>query len=257
MSIVNIVIVLLAGITAGFINTLAGGGSLITLPLLIALGLPSAVANGTNRIALMVENISAIGSFKKRGYFNYRLGITLGIPAIFGAILGSHLAINLPESTFNRILAFTMLIMLALIIWNPTGKYKGKVTELSVKRKNAAILIFFLIGIYGGFIQAGVGIIIITALSLITGLSLVKINNIKVFVIAFYLLSSLIIFIIKGNVNWFVGLILAIGNGTGAWLASSMAVKRGEIIVKIILIIAVLLLAGNLLGIKLPALPFP
>src|SRR6056297_3750267 len=248
MSILNIVLILIAGTAAGFMNTLAGGGSLITLPALITLGLPSAVANGTNRIALMIQNIVAISNFKNKGYFNSKLSFMLGIPAVLGSIIGARLAISLADAVFNRILAIVMVIMLALILWNPTKKYKKIKEKLNGKNKVIAIIAFFFVGIYGGFIQAGVGIIIITTLTLLTGFSLVKINSIKVFVVAIYMVSSLLIFIFSGNVNWILGLILAVGNGFGAWLGSTLAVKRGEKIVKVVLTVAVLMMAANLLG---------
>ncbi len=248
MSILNIVLILLAGTAAGFINTLAGGGSLITLPALITLGLPSAVANGTNRIALMIQNIVAISNFKSKGYFHFKLSFMLGIPAVLGSIIGARLAISLADAVFNHILAIVMVIMLILILCNPTKKYKKIKEKLTKKNKVISIIAFFFVGIYGGFIQAGVGIIIITTLTLITGFSLVKINSIKVFVVAIYMVSSLLIFIFSGNINWILGLILAVGNGFGAWLGSTLAVKRGEKIVKVVLTVAVLMMAANLLG---------
>ena len=249
LSFLHILLILLAGTAGGFINTLAGGGSLITLPALIFLGLPSAVANGTNRIAIMVQNLVAIGNFKQKGYSNFKLSIMLGLPAIIGAIIGSQLAVSLPEAIFNQILAVVMVIMLGLILWNPTRKSKQATENISHQRKTIAIGTFFLIGIYGGFIQAGVGIIIITALSLITGSSLVKINSIKVSIVAIYMLFSLTVFILNGKINWGLGFILAVGNSLGAWLGSTLAVAKGEKIVKVVLTIAVLIMAGNLLGV--------
>jgi len=247
MNILQIILILIAGTAGGFINTLAGGGSLLTLPVLIFLGLPSAVANGTNRIALMIQNIIAVSNFKSKGYFNPRLGLMLAIPAVIGSIIGARMAILLPDLVFNRILALVMILMLGLILWNPTGKLSQTRENLSQKRQITAIITFFFIGIYGGFIQAGVGFIIITALTLITGLSLVNINSIKVFVILIYMFSSLFVFIYSGNVNWLLGLILAVGNGFGAWLGSTVAVKKGDKWVKIVLVIAVVLMAGNLI----------
>jgi hypothetical protein len=249
LTITDIILILAAGTAGGFINTMAGGGSLIALPLLIFLGLPSAVANGTNRIALMVENLTAVSNFKSRGYSNFSLSIKLGIPAVIGSIIGARLAITLPDEIFNQILAVVMFIMLGIILWNPTKKFTEAKENLSFKRQLAAVAAFFFIGIYGGFVQAGVGIIIIAALSLITGLSLIKINSIKVLVVAIYMLSSLLVFILNDKVNWTLGLTLAVGNGFGAWLASTLAVKRGEKLIKGVLTFAVIMMALNLLGV--------
>lgn len=247
MNPVKILIILVAGTAAGFINTLAGGGSLLTLPALIFAGLPSAVANGTNRIAIMIQNIIAISNFKNKGYSNFRLGLMLAIPAIIGSLIGARLAISLPDNIFNNILAIAMLVMLVLILWNPTRKFSKIEENLSRNRKIGAVITFFFVGIYGGFIQAGVGLIIITALTLITGLSLVKINSIKVFVVGVYMVSSLLVFIFSGNVDWLYGLILAVGNGFGAYLGSTFAVEKGDKWIRVVLVIAVVIMAVNLL----------
>lgn len=249
MSILNVVLILVAGIAAGFLNTVAGGGSLITMPTLIFLGLPSAVANGTNRIALMVQNIVAVTNFRRKGFFNLKLSVMLGIPAVFGSIVGSRLAISLPDELFNRILAVVMIIVLGLIIWNPKKKESGNAETLLPKNRLTAMIAFFFVGIYGGFIQAGTGFIVITTLTLLTGFSLVRINSLKVFVIAMYMFSSLMVFIISGNVDWILGLTLAVGNATGAWLGSNFAVSKGDKWIRVILVVTVVAMAAKLFGI--------
>lgn len=246
MPLTKILLILGAGISAGFINTMAGGGSLITLPLLIFLGLPAAAANGTNRAALLVENITAVINFRDKGFFDLKFGLLLALPAVIGSLIGAQIAVSISEQLFNQLLAVIMFMMLILIIWNPAKKMKISDKKLSKKIKIAAAFVFFLIGIYGGFIQAGVGIIIIAALSLLTGFSLVKINSIKVFVVAIYIFSSLSIFVLNGKVDWGTALILALGNGTGSFFASTLAVKKGEKLVKIVLTIAVILMGSYL-----------
>lgn len=246
MPLTKILVILTAGISAGFINTMAGGGSLITLPLLIFLGLPAAVANGTNRAALLVENITAVINFRNKGYFDYKFGLILALPAVIGSLIGAQIAISISEQLFNQLLAVIMFIMLILIIWNPAKNIKISEKNLSKKRKIISSFVFFLIGIYGGFMQAGVGIIIIAALSLLTGFSLVKINSLKVFVVAIYIFSSLSIFIFNAKVDWGIALILAFGNGTGSFLASTLAVEKGEKLVKVVLTISVLFMAAYL-----------
>ncbi|OEH92384.1 sulfite exporter TauE/SafE family protein [Bacillus solimangrovi] len=238
-------IILLAGIIAGFLNVVAGGGSLITMPMLIFLGLPSAMANGTNRIALMAQNIVAIASFRKSGYFDWRLSTMLAIPAVIGSIVGANAAIQLSDELFNKILSVVMVIVLILIIWNPTSKLTEQASA-SKKHRLLMIISFFFVGFYGGFIQAGVGFIIIATLTLISGMSLIKINSIKVFVVAVYMLSSLIIFIINGQVAWGYGLTLAVGTSIGALLGSKFAVSKGEKWIRLILIIVVTVMSIRL-----------
>lgn len=243
MPLTKILLILAAGISAGFINTMAGGGSLITLPLLIFLGLPAAVANGSNRVALLVENITAVINFRDKGYFDYEFGLILALPAVIGSLIGAQIAVSISEQLFNQLLAVIMLIMLILILWNPVKNLKFNQKKLSSRRKIVSAFVFFLIGVYGGFIQAGVGIIIIASLSLLTGFSLVKINSLKVFVVGIYIFSSLSIFIFNGKVDWMTALILALGNGTGSFLASSLAVEKGEKLVKAVLTASVFLMA--------------
>ncbi|WP_409250575.1 sulfite exporter TauE/SafE family protein [Bacillus sp. SCS-153A] len=246
MTILSFIAILLVGIGAGFINVLAGGGSLLTMPMLIFLGLPSSEANGTNRIALMAQNIVAIASFGNHGYFDWRFSTMLAVPALIGSILGAKFAISLPDELFNRILSVVMIIVLAIIIWKPHTKITHGSYPNTLSRKIGLVCIFFLVGVYGGFIQAGVGFIIIAALSLVTGLSLVKINSIKVFVVAVYTASAMAVFIINNQIHWGYGITLAIGTSLGAVIGSRFAVKRGEKWVQRILIIAVLIMALKL-----------
>lgn len=248
MSIGYVVIILITGVVAGFLNTVGGGGSLLTMPMLIFFGLPSADANGTNRVALMVQNIVAITNFRQKGFFDLQLGLLLGIPAVLGSIVGAHFAISLPDEVFNKILAVVMLLVLAAIIWRPEQKLSSEEEKLKPGRRLIAVLAFLGVGFYGGFIQAGVGFIIIASLTMITGMSLVRINSVKVFVVAFYMLSSLIVFIISGKVHWVMGLTLAVGNGIGAYLGSNFAVSKGDKWIRLILIISVLIMAAKLLG---------
>ncbi len=246
-------IIFLVGTAAGFLNTIGGGGSILTMPMLIFMGLPSATANGTNRIALLAQNISATLNFKRKGYFYPKIIIILVIPAIIGSIFGSSFAVNISDVLFNRILGIVMIIVLIIILIRPEKKFIGEkeITDLKGKRKIIAIIVFFFVGFYGGFIQAGVGFIFIVSLSLITGMSLVKINSLKVAIIGIYTVSALLVFLINGNVNWGLGLFLALGNSTGAYLGSNFAVKKGDKYIRIIITIAIIVMAGRLWGLWL------
>lgn len=243
----TLLLILIVGIAAGFLNTVGGGGSLLTMPMLIFLGMPSALANGTNRIALAVQNVLAVYNFRRKGYFDYKLGLLLGIPALCGSIAGAFLAIKTPDQYFNKILAGVMIVVLFLIIKKPAvGQIEENLLE-NPRRRLIAIIAFFFVGAYGGYIQAGIGFIIIAALSLLTGMSLVKINSLKVFIVFIYILSSLSIFIWQGKVDWFHGLALAVGNSAGAWLGTNFAVSKGDKWIRVILIITVSAMSLKLL----------
>ncbi len=228
------------GIAAGFLNTVAFGGSLIALPVLIFLGLPTAVANGTNRVAIFFQNFSAIMGFRRKGVSDFGYSILLAIPAVIGAVIGAIIATDIKDAVFNLILAVVMITMLVLTLINPTERLKNRIESRDKRSKIIAMVVFFFIGIYGGFIQAGVGLLIITALRLLTGMDLVRTNAIKVLVIFCYTVVALGIFIMEKQVDWALGVTLAIGNATGAWLGSHWAVEKGDKWIRVVLIVAVL-----------------
>jgi len=250
MDILNVGLILVTGVVAGFMNTLGGGGSLLTLPMLIFLGSPAAVANGTNRIALMVQNIVGVSNFRRKGFFYPKLGIILAIPAVFGSLLGARFAISVPEELFQKILAVIMIVVLILILTRPEKKFLKEIEgeNLSTARLVVSIFVFFGVGLYGGFINAGVGFVIIVALTLITGMSLVKINSLKLFIVLIYISSSLVVFVIHGKVDWILGLTLAIGNALGAYLGSNFAVSKGDKWIRVFIVIAILSMSAKLLG---------
>ncbi|MDX2481514.1 MAG: sulfite exporter TauE/SafE family protein, partial [Desulfuromusa sp.] len=181
------------GIVAGILNTLAGGGSLLTLPLLIFMGLPGSVANGTNRIAIFCQNIFAIRGFSKRGVMPLQLALLCAPSAILGSWIGANLAITLDDQLFKRVLALIMVGVLIFTAVDPMKRFRQENIQFGLWRKVLIVISFFGVGIYGGFVQAGVGFIIITAL-LIHGLDLVRINAIKVFVIFTYTFIALGVF---------------------------------------------------------------
>lgn len=262
MEIWNIPVVFTVGIIAGLINTLAGGGSLLSLPILIFLGLPAAVANGTNRLAIMIQCIFAVAGFKRKGVSDFKLSILLSIPALFGAVIGAQIAIDIPDSVFKMALAVVMMFVLGLILWNPhrreqpvpsldasAGAVAGRgVAGLSKVRLTIMMVVFFFIGVYGGFIQAGVGFIIIAAFTAIGGFGLVKTNSHKVFIVGVYTLFALLVFVFNDKIFWSLGLSLAAGNGLGGWLGSHLAVAKGEKWLRIFLIISVIVMVVKLFG---------
>ena len=245
----KILLILATGVVAGFVNTLAGGGSMLTVPMLIFLGLPPSTANGTNRIAIEVQNCAAILGFKRKGLANWRMSLQLAIPATLGALVGARIAVDIPEEAFQKVLAVVMVLVLGLILWQPTRRYQLRGMSASPGRRAVTIGALFLAGVYGGFIQAGVGFILIAALVTSTGLDLVTVNSHKVFIVAVYTLVAIVVFAVTGKVDWEIGLVLAIGTGFGGWIGSSFTVRTGEKWVRVALVIAVLAMAVRLSGI--------
>ena len=142
-----------------------------------------------------------------------------------------------------------MLMMLAILVLNPKKWLQNRKVELTSRRRLLGYLVFFLVGLYGGAIQAGVGFLLIASLVLVAGLDLVRTNSHKVFIIGTYTLFALAMFALRGQVNWLLGLVLAVGNGTGGWIASRLAAAKGEKVVRIVLGIALAILSIRYLGI--------
>lgn len=236
-----------AGTAAGFINVNAGGGSTITLPILIFLGLDGAVANGTNRIAIFVQNVSAITSFKKEKYQHFKTSFKMALFTLPGTIAGAVIAINISNELFETVLGIIMIgIIISMIIPN---KRKIFSDNPAGEQGWMVFLSMFGIGFYGGFIQVGVGFLLMASLHYLMKLNLVYVNMHKVFIVFIYTIPALSIFIFSGNVNWQFGLTLAAGNALGAWWGAKFSVKKGEKYIKIVLIAAVLIMSAKLLGI--------
>ena len=234
------------GTIAGFLNILAGGGSLLTLPVLIFLGLPSSMANGTNRVAIFIQNIFAISGFRKLGIFPWRIALLCTAPALVGAWFGANLAVDIDDQLFKRLLAVIMLGVLAFTPWDAMRRLDLKEARLTPLRFTFLIVSFFGVGIYGGFVQAGVGFLVITAL-LAQGLDLVRINAIKVIVIFFFTAVALAVFIAHDQVDWTLGIAMAVGNATGGWVGTHMAVRKGHDWIKKVVSLTVVVFALKLL----------
>jgi len=242
-------LVVAAGFACGFINTLAGSGSLISLPLLIFLGLPANVANGTNRVAILLQTMVSVNTFRREGKLKISNGLWLAVPAIIGAVVGAQIAVNLDEQMMRNVIGGLMVVMLIVILIKPKRWLVGRVDLMDQKPGIKQLVTFFGIGIYGGFIQAGVGIFLLAGLVLAAGYELVRANAVKNLIILLFTAFALIIFIYNGQVRFEMGLILAVGNMLGAWVATKMAVQRGAEFVRYILIAVVIVSSLVLLGV--------
>ena len=216
-----------AGFLAGFINTLAGSGSLVTLPLLIFIGLPANVANGTNRVGILLQSVMGAESFRRSELLDGRGVLILGIPAVIGSLLGAQIAVNLNEELMERVIGAIMLLMLGVILLRPQRWLEGELKRMQDRPSIWTLILFFFIGIYGGFIQAGVGIFLLAALVLSVGYDLVRANAVKVLIILIFTFVSLLVFANNDQVDWGAGLLLGVGNMIGAWWAARLAVNKG------------------------------
>jgi len=247
--ILTYIAVILAGFAAGFINTLAGSGSLVTLPLLIFLGLPATVANGTNRVGVLFQNIVSAESFRRKKVLDSRGGLILAIPAILGSLVGAQIASGLDETLMRRTIGALMVVMLFVVLLRPKKWLQGELERMVERPSWLQLLLFFAIGVYGGFIQAGVGVFLLAGLVLGIGYDLVRANAVKVLIIFCFTVAALLVFIRNDQVNWGYGLLLALGNAIGGWAAAKTAVAKGAKFVRWLLIAVIIISALNLLGI--------
>lgn len=232
------------GPLVGFVNVMAGGGSLMTLPVLILMGLPPVVANGTNRVALLLQNGSSVVGFYRQGFSSLRESAILAAMSLPGAIIGAYFSTKFDPNWFKRVLVIVMIGALVITLL-PQKKEEDRAKKPA--KVWLARLSMFAIGFYGGFIQAGVGLLIIPLLRHFLRLDLVRVNMHKVFIIGAYTLPALIVFIIAGDVRWMVGLLLAVGSSLGAWISVKVQIKKGAGIVKVIYSFAIVAIAVKLL----------
>ena len=240
------------GVVAGFQNVMAGGGSLLTVPMMIFMmdsvpgyeSLPTGrIANGTNRVAILIQNIFAVLSFKKKGVSDVRTSIKLAAVTLPGAILGALSAGQIADASFKRILGLVVIGVVVLMT------QKQRLTQASATKSYTKLgyLAMFGLGFYGGFIQAGVGFLMIAVIHGLMSMDLIKTNMHKVFIVMIYTVPALLIFALRGDVIWSMGLILAGGNALGAWLGVHFAVKKGEKFIRVVLLLAMLAMAIKLI----------
>jgi uncharacterized membrane protein YfcA len=214
------------GFVAAVINVIAGGGSFLTLPLLIFLGLPASIANGTNRVGVLAQNVSAVVGFHRHKVLPLPWAISVSIPAMAGAAIGVWAALNVPEVAFRRILSIVMLAVTFFTLLHRGGTGRRR-SEPRSARHPTMIAGFFFTGLYGGFLQAGVGFLAL-AMTTLAGLDLVRGNAVKVFAVMLLTLLSLAVFAGTGHVDWPAGIALALGNLLGGVVGVRVAVLKGQ-----------------------------
>ncbi len=224
MDLVTAAVLVIAGFAAGFVNTVAGGGSVITIPVLLeALGSAS-IANGTNRIAILMAQVAAVTGFRRAGKLDWRKVLPLVPATVAGAITGAWIATQLDSDAMTKVFAVVLVLVAVSVLVKPSRWLGGHERSIPEPLRS---LIFFGVGFYGGFVQAGVGFLLLAALVVGGGLDLVRGNAAKVFLILVYTPVALLLFASAAQVNWSYGLVMGVGNVTGAILATRLAVTKG------------------------------
>ncbi len=242
MDVLDVVLLVAGGLFAGCVNTIAGGGSLLTVPLLVLVGVPGDVANGTNRVGILTSNVSAAEAFRRRGVSGLSRVVPVLVPVVIGALAGSLLISRVDAEVFERAFGVIMVPLLLLSLRPPKVPAAARPWSGPM-----AAAVFFGVGLYAGAFQAGIGLLMVLALSR-SGLDVVVANSVKVLVIMVVTCTALPVFIAGGLVDWGPALVLAAGFGVGGALGARITVTGGERVVRPVMAVAVLAMAGRLLG---------
>ncbi|MCP3990363.1 MAG: sulfite exporter TauE/SafE family protein [Actinomycetia bacterium] len=243
-------LILVGGFLAGMINAMAGGGSLLTVPLLSLAGLGGTVANGTNRVAVLVQNASSAWGYARKGVGDRDRTLAVLAPTAAGALIGSVVASQINDRLFERIFGLLMIPLLVLSLW-PSRSKEAQTDGTGEPAQTWAPWLtytaFFGLGIYGGAVQAGIGIILLLVLSR-TGFDLVTANGVKTLVILVITIVAVPVFVANGQVRWLHALVLSVGAGVGGFVGANAAIKGGERLIKPVLVAVVLVLASRMIG---------
>ncbi|MEM9015124.1 MAG: sulfite exporter TauE/SafE family protein [Pseudomonadota bacterium] len=234
-----------AGVLAGWINVMAGGGSILTVPAMVFIGMPGPVANGTNRIGIITQNLSAVFRFFRGGYSDFKLSASLAAAAALGALFGANVGVQLSGVWFDRVLALVMVGVL-IIMLTDFGQ-KPVTTQASPKNLLPGHILMIGAGFWGGFIQVGVGFIMMPIINRVMGLDLVRVNMHKTLVALVFSVVALFIFARNVDIEWTLGAALAAGFAIGGWFGARSAIKDGEALIKRIFYLAIIAMIIKLL----------
>ncbi|MBW2495167.1 MAG: sulfite exporter TauE/SafE family protein [Deltaproteobacteria bacterium] len=246
MSALESSLLIAVGFVAGVVNTLAGGGSLLTVPLLVLFGLPGTIANGTNRVGVLVQCLVACWRFDAKGISEFRSALPLLPAIVLGSLVGAATATQVPDSVFERIFAGIMLVLLIPMLRGgtpPPASESGEQRWSPLTRN----LVLFAIGFYGGAFQAGVGLLLLFALNR-AGIDLFRANSIKIVIVTALAITSVPVFVFERQVAWLPAVFISIGFTAGAAMGARIALAGGETAIRRALAVAVLALAGHLFG---------
>lgn len=243
-----IALLVATGFVVGVINTLAGSGTAISYAVFMWLGLSPSTANGTVRLGVITQTFAASVSFYRNKYLKIRESLFIAIPITLGSVIGAQIAVSINQEIFKIIIGFAMVLMLFFIFYKPDNWIREN-ENIQVKNKFWHLILYCVIGVYGGFIHMGVGIFLLSALVLVSGYNLVYANSLKVFVVFIYTPFTLFVFIYNHEIHYMVGIICAIGNTLGGIFASSFAMKFGAKYLKWILMTVIIIFSAYLFGV--------
>lgn len=241
-------IITIVGCAQGIINTIAGAGTSLMYALLSGFGMPVNMINGTVRLGILMQTGASSIKFYRSGKLALKKGLILAIPMIIGSIAGAEVAIKINGDIFEKIVGIVLLGMLVLMYYDPKKWIEGQSVARQQKTGIVQLLIFLVIGFYGGFLHIGVGIFLLSALVLNAGFDLVRANALKVFLVLTYAPVVFLIFLIDGKVDILIAVFAGIGNTIGGLLGTQLAIKRGAKFVRVFLVLVILIFSLHLFG---------
>lgn len=244
MEIWQVLALIAGGVLCGIINALAGGGSFITLPLLLTIGLPPQIANATNRVAITLQTAAGVVTYHRHGVRPWRDLPRIAVFGVPGALLGAWLAAHLDETAFRHVAAVFFVVMIATVFVDPK-KWARPDTEGRIRP--AMLPVFFVLGIYGGFLQAGIGTLLIGTFVVFGGYDVVRGNALKFSLALVWTAASLALFAGLGQVRWIPGLCLASGTILGGILGARLVIARGTRWVRWVVVLSALAAIAKLL----------
>lgn len=252
LDLIALAVLVVGGAAAGLINTLAGGGMMVTLPLMVFLGLPETLANGTSRFGILFQATSSAMAYTRKGVLDLARLRQVVPPVLAGALVGALVGARLPNEVFRAIFGVVMIAFAALLLRKPKQSDGETRSELHPRFDSAALrwLILLPVGVYGGMIQAGMGYVVIGALTLGFRFSLMEANILKVALIGAYTPIAVLVFALNGQLSVLAGSALAVGQALGAWIGAHVALERGVGLVRAVLLAVIGVSSLHLFGVS-------
>ena len=242
-----IAVLVIVGAFVGFVNTVAGMATVISYGLFMAMGMPINIANATSRIGVMLQFSTNSFIYKKEGLLDVGLATRVGVPVALGAFFGAEMASMLPPQVMEIASGVLLPLIVILLLIDKDKVMKRFDLHYTPQMTLWKYLLFFILGIYGGFTHAGIGILVILSSFFFLGQDLTHANAIKQLTTVIYTPVALVIFAIHGQINWPVAFIYAVGNVIGGVVASKVAIRWGEKFLKVTVIVVVLVMSVYLL----------
>lgn len=229
-------IIALLGITASIINMMAGGGSNLVLPLLMMFGLPPDIANGSNRVGIFFQSLAGIRSFYRADRLPTHDLRQILLPTVIGGLVGAGLASVLPNTVLKPALLASVLAVAALTFFKPNLLIvpEGAVPKTVAATRGARALLF-LTGVYGGFVQASAGFLLLPLMTGLLHYDLMRANALKILCTLVFTTVSLLVFMSQGKIWWNVALVLAAGNTIGSIIGVRISLRLNPKIIRWVL----------------------